>query len=96
MRQPPSLKINLSGVRGIVGESLTPQLVTSFAVAFGAYCKAGPVILGTDTRPSREMVTQAAVAGLLSVGCEPVILGIVPVPVLQYHIAPYARRVRAS
>jgi phosphomannomutase len=86
MRKPLSLKIGISGVRGIVGESLTPGLVTSFAAAFGTYCGRGPVLIGTDTRPSREMVTQAAVAGLLSVGSTPVILGVVPVPSLQHHV----------
>jgi len=86
MTNPLSLKIGLAGVRGIVGTSLTPQLVTSFAAAFGTFCGAGPIVVGTDTRPSREMLTHAAVAGLLSVGCTPVILGIVPLPTLQCHV----------
>jgi phosphomannomutase len=86
MPQPLSLKIGPSGVRGVVGESLTPQLVTSFAAAFGTYCGAGPILIGTDTRPSREMVKQAAIAGLLSVGCTPVDVGIVPVPALMLHV----------
>ncbi len=82
--KPP--KIGVSGVRGIVGESLTPQLVTSFAAAFGNYCGAGSVLIGTDTRPSREMVKQAVFAGLLSVGCAPVDAGIVPLPALMLHV----------
>jgi len=86
MAQPLSLKIGPSGVRGIVGESLTPQLVTSFAAAFGTYCGAGPILIGTDTRPSGEMVKQAAIAGLLSVGCTPVDVGVVPVPALMFHV----------
>ncbi len=81
---PP--KIGISGVRGIIGESLTPQLVTSFAAAFGNYCGAGPILVGTDTRPSREMVKQAVIAGLLSVGCTPVDTGIVPIPALMMHV----------
>jgi phosphomannomutase len=81
-----SLKIGPSGVRGVIGESLTPQLVTSFAAAFGTYCGAGPILIGTDTRPSAEMVKQAAIAGLLSVGCTPVDTGIVPLPALMLHV----------
>jgi phosphomannomutase len=80
------LKIGPSGVRGVIGESLTPQLVTSFAAAFGTYCGAGPILVGTDTRPSGEMIKQAAIAGLLSVGCTPVDVGIVPVPALMFHV----------
>lgn len=86
MRPSPTLKIGLSGVRGIVGESLTPQLVTCFASAFGTYVGPAAIVVGTDTRPSREMVTQAAVAGLSSVGCTPVSIGIAPVPTLQHHV----------
>jgi phosphomannomutase len=81
-----SLKISVSGVRGVVGSSLTPQLVASYAAAFGNYCGAGPILIGTDTRPSREMIKQAAIAGLLSVGCTPVDLGIVPIPALMLHV----------
>jgi phosphomannomutase len=86
MRQPLSLKIGPLGVRGVIGESLTPQLVASFAAAFGTYCGAGPILIGADTRPSGEMLTQAAIAGLLGVGCTPVDVGIVPVPALMLHV----------
>jgi len=86
MRKALSLKIGISGVRGIVGDSLTPQLVTRFAAAFGTYCGAGPIIVGTDSRPSREMVKQAVIAGLLSTGCTPIDVGIVPVPALQLQV----------
>jgi phosphomannomutase len=86
MKRPTPPKIGVSGVRGVIGESLTPQLVTSYAAAFGNYCGAGPILIGSDTRPSREMIKQAAVAGLLSVGCTPVDTGIVPLPALMLHI----------
>ena len=64
MNKLSSLKISVSGVRGIVGVSLTPQLIASFAAAFGSYAGRGPILVGTDTRPSRHMVTQAVFAGL--------------------------------
>jgi phosphomannomutase len=78
-----SLKISISGVRGIVGETLTPQLLTAFAGAFGTYMGRGAIMVGRDTRPSGEMVRNAVFAGLLSAGCEPVDLGICPVPSIQ-------------
>lgn len=77
-----SLKISVSGVRGIVGESLTPHLVTQFAQAFGSYIGRGDVLVGRDTRTSGPMLEEASVAGLLSVGCRPVLLGVCPVPSL--------------
>lgn len=86
MRSPSSLKIGISGVRGVVGESFSPRLVTSFAAAFGTYSGAGPIVIGTDSRPSREMVKQAVIAGLMSVGCQPIDLGIIPIPALMQHV----------
>lgn len=88
-RKQLALKISISGVRGIVGDALTPQLVTSFAAAFGTYCGAGPILVGSDTRPSRDMVRFAVMAGLQSVGCTPVDLGILPVPALQMAVRRY-------
>lgn len=87
MSRLTSLKISVSGVRGIVGQSLTPQLVTAFAAAFGSYAGRGPVLVGSDTRPSRHMVAQAVTAGLLSTGAEVVDLGICPVPAIQFMVA---------
>lgn len=83
MTRVSSLKISISGVRGIVGDTLTPQLLTAFAGALGTYLGRGPILVGRDTRQSGEMVRNAVFAGLLSAGCEPVDLGICPVPSIQ-------------
>lgn len=77
------LKISVSGVRGVVGETLSPQLLARFAEAFGTYVGPGRVIIGRDTRLSGPMVTDAVIAGLLSTGCTPVDLGVVPIPALM-------------
>ncbi len=86
MSKLTSLKISISGVRGVVGETLTPQLVTSFAAAFGSYAGRGPILVGTDTRPSRHMVKQAVIAGLLGTGASVIDLGICPVPSIQFRV----------
>ena len=83
MRAIPTLKISISGVRGVVGESLTPTLLTRFAQAFGTYVGTGAIVIGRDTRTSGEMVRQAVIAGLLSSGCRVVDLDICPVPTVQ-------------
>src|ERR687894_1011243 len=83
MRAIPTLKISISGVRGVVGESLTPTLLARFAQAFGTYTGPGAIVIGRDTRTSGEMVRQAVVAGLLSSGCRVVDLDICPVPTVQ-------------
>jgi len=86
MRAIPTLKISISGVRGVVGDSLTPALLTRFAQAFGTYAGSGTVAVGRDTRTSGEMVRQAVVAGLLSSGCRVVDLDICPVPTVQLAV----------
>ena len=83
MNRATSLKISVSGVRGVVGESLTPQLVAKFAQAFGTYLGRGEVIVGQDSRQSGIMVKKAVLSGLLSLGCKPVDVGICPIPSIQ-------------
>jgi phosphomannomutase len=77
-----ALKIGVSGVRGVVGDSFTPQLAAAFAQAFGTFVGHGSVVVGRDTRPSGQMIEMAVIAGLQSVGCKPVLAGIVPTPTL--------------
>lgn len=76
------LKVGVSGVRGVVGESFTPQIAASFARAFGVFLGHGSVVVGRDTRPSGRAIECAVVAGLQSAGCAPVIAGVVPTPTL--------------
>jgi phosphomannomutase len=80
MKKPLSLKISVSGVRGTIGDSLTPQLAARFAAAFGTYVGGGRVAVGRDARPSGEMLTNAVFSGLLAAGCQPVAIGICPIP----------------
>jgi phosphomannomutase len=83
MRPIPTLKISVSGVRGVVGDSLTPAMVTRFAQAFGTYVGRGRVVIGRDPRTSGEMMRQAVVAGLVSAGCRVSDLGLCPTPTVQ-------------
>src|SRR6266566_1891136 len=83
MRAIPTLKISISGVRGVIGESLTPALLTRFAQAFGTYVGSGTIVIGRDPRTSGEMVKQAVIAGLLSSGCRVIDIGMCPVPTIQ-------------
>lgn len=91
MRAIPTLKISISGVRGVVGDSLTPDLLTRFSQAFGTYMGSGRVVVGRDTRTSGEMVRQAVVSGLLSAGCRIVDAGVCPTPTVQLLV----RKLRA-
>ena len=86
-RREHLLKIGVAGIRGVVGEFLTPTLACSFAQAFGTYVGGGRVVLGRDTRASGEMLTHAVACGLLAAGCEVVKVGILPTPTIQVYVA---------
>ena len=79
------LKIGISGVRGIVGETLTPELVVDFACAFATHVESGTVLIARDTRASGRMLSAAVRSALVSCGCNVVDLGVSPTPVLQFE-----------
>jgi len=83
MSKPP-LMLSVSGLRGLIGQSLTPSIAARYAAAFGQWLKnntAQPhVVLGRDSRPSGQMIEMAAAAGLVAVGCRVTHLGIVTTP----------------
>jgi phosphomannomutase len=83
---PPDLMVSVSGFRGRVGAPLTPELIAALAAAFGVFLQEETardrVYLGRDSRTSGAMFADAARAGLVSVGCKVVDLGIVPTPTL--------------
>jgi phosphomannomutase len=77
------LKIGISGVRGIVGETMTPELAMDFACAFGTSVGGRRVLVGRDTRPSGPMLHRAVLAALVSTGCSVLDMGVCPTPILQ-------------
>ena len=52
MTAADSLIVSVSGIRGVVGTSLTPEAATAFALALGTYLKGGRVVVCRDGRPS--------------------------------------------
>jgi phosphomannomutase len=81
MSAPASeLIVSVSGIRGIIGDSLTPEAASRFAAALGTYLKGGRVVVARDSRPSGEMLKHAVLAGLFSTGCTADDIGIAPTP----------------
>ncbi|NMD35704.1 MAG: phosphoglucosamine mutase, partial [Planctomycetes bacterium] len=79
-------KIGTSWIRGVVGNGLTAELVTDFACAYGTYVGGREVVLARDTRASSPMLGAAALAGLLSTGCDVADAGVCPTPAAQYLV----------
>ena len=74
------LMIGISGVRGVVGDNLTPELLVNLGQAFGTWIEGGKVVVGRDTRASGDMVKHAVFSGLLSAGCRIVDVGVCGTP----------------
>src|SRR5437773_3605719 len=95
-----TLMVGVAGIRGIVGKDLTPEAVARYAAAFGVWVKVGEgdegrgkvprhhptVVLGRDARTSGPMFARAATAGLMSVGCDVIDLGLVSTPTAQLAV----------
>src|SRR4051812_35866914 len=74
------LIVSVSGIRGIIGQSLTPDAALAFALALGSHLKGGRMLLARDGRPSGYMLRHAVLSGLLATGCEVYDLGATPTP----------------
>jgi phosphomannomutase len=83
------LMVSVSGVRGRVGEALTPEVVATFAAAFGAWAQRGgvrTVVVGRDSRVSGPMFTRIVHGALESVGCTVIDIGMAPTPTVQLAV----------
>ena len=84
--------LSVSGMRGLIGQTMTPANAAAFAGAFAGWLReatgAGSphVVFGRDSRPSGAMVERAAVAGLLAAGCRVTTLGVVTTPTVAIMI----------
>jgi len=80
--------VGVSGVRGIVGKDLTDEVVTRYARAFGLWAaeRTPRVVVGRDARASGPAFERAVIAGLGSVGCDVVTVGLAPTPTIQLAV----------
>jgi len=87
-----TLMVGVSGVRGIVGKDLTEDIVARWARAFGSWVRENgkrerdAVVVGRDARTSGPAFAAAVTAGLTSVGCDVIDLGLVPTPTVQLAV----------
>jgi phosphoglucosamine mutase len=68
------------GVRGIVGEDLTPGLVERLGRAATLWSKGGRVFVGRDTRGSGPELEEAFARGVVAAGGNAVLAGVLPTP----------------
>jgi len=76
----------MSGTRGVVGGTLTPEIALNTGLAFGSLWKSGTVIVGGDTRTSHDTYKAALISGLLATGLDVIDIGRVTTPTVQQMI----------
>lgn len=85
------LMVSVSGVRGRVGEALTPEIIAKFAAGFGAWAMSradgkARIVVGRDSRVSGPMFQPVVHSALQSVGCDVIDVGMVPTPTVQLAV----------
>jgi phosphomannomutase len=90
MQFPAGLMVSVSGVRGVVGTTLTPELVARFAGAFGTWARRrGPgrtIVVGRDSRVSGPLFHRVVIGTLQAVGCDVIDIGMAPTPTVQLAV----------
>lgn len=80
------LMVSVSGIRGIVGETLTPEIITQYTYAYSELISEGKIVIGRDSRITGEMVNNIVSAVLVAKGFEVIDIGIVPTPTVQFTV----------
>src|SRR5437762_9646596 len=92
--------ISVSGLRGIIGESLTPAVASRYVAAFASTLKPGPVIVSRDGRSSGPMLAQIVCGTLAACGRKVLYADVAATPTLgvmvRAHLAAGGVQVSAS
>ncbi|MCP5106450.1 MAG: phosphoglucosamine mutase [bacterium] len=86
MKRISSIKIGISGIRGIVGETLNPAQVVNLTRAFATLVAGGKVAVAKDSRISGDVIKRAVFSGLIFSGITPVDTLTLPTPSLEFFV----------
>ena len=79
-----SLMVSISGIRGVVGEDLTPPVIMDFVSSFASLLKKPwkSIIVGRDTRESGKFIEKIVEGTLIALGFEVINIGIAATPTI--------------
>ena len=80
------LKVSVSGIRGVAGDSLTQEIVIKYINVFVKMCDKGAIIIGRDSRPSGEELSSSICTFLRGMGRIVHDMGLCPTPVVQMAV----------
>jgi len=78
--------VSISGIRGVVGETLTPEIIVKYTSAYAEFCNRGNIIVGRDGRITGKNVLDIVVSTLRQMGCNVTDLGICPTPTVALAV----------
>ena len=81
-----TLMVSISGIRGIIGDGLDPQVIIKYTSAYANYIGEGKVVVGRDARITGEMINQIVTGTLLAKGLDVIDIGICPTPTVQFTV----------
>jgi len=81
-----TLMVSVSGIRGIIGNGLDPNILVKYVSAYADYCK-GKIVVGRDARITGEMVYHLVVGTLLAKGVDVIDIGITPTPTVLLTVS---------
>jgi len=90
--EPAALMLSVSGCRGIVGQTMTPDVAARFARAFGAWLKestgraAPTIVIGRDGRAGGEPLRDGAARALAAFGCRVIDVGVATTPTVAVMV----------
>jgi len=74
--------ISISGLRGIIGSELTPEIAMRYAAAYCSQAPTGPIALSRDGRTTGSMLADAIAATIVGCGRECLDLGVAATPTI--------------
>jgi phosphomannomutase len=83
------LMVSVSGIRGRVGEGLTPEIMARYAAGFGAWVRTrgdATIVVGRDSRVSGPMFHRVVLSALQSVGVHVIDVSMAPTPTIQLAV----------
>ncbi len=83
---PAQLMKGVSGIRGIVGETFTPELMVRVGSAFSEFVRRGTVVVGRDSRSTGDAIAKNIESVLILSGCDVIDVGIIPTPTVQLMV----------
>ncbi len=81
-----TLMVSVSGIRGIIGNGLEPEILVKYTSAFADFCGKGKIVVGRDGRISGDMVKNIVFGTLMAKGIDVIDIGITPTPTVLYNV----------